>query len=112
MPTWPLIRTSAVKPARASHVLRRIHTEPVLDDLTLTPLFLSEVVSIAAAGKEIPNTKMGVLREVVHLPEADPTHRGALGSPPLSGQGDAYLTMIASVMTRSSCIGTGAEPLR
>ena len=55
---------------RATEVLRRIHTEPVLDDLTLTPLFLSEVVSIAAKGKEIPNTKMGVLREVVHLPDA------------------------------------------
>jgi len=84
---------------QAKPVLRRIHSEPVLDDLTLTPLFLAEVVSIAAAGKEIPGTKMGVLREVVHLPEADPTHRGALASAPLLGQADIYLTALASAMT-------------
>jgi Fe2+ or Zn2+ uptake regulation protein len=87
---------------RATEVLRRIHTEPVLDDLTLTPLFLSEVVSIAVAGKEIPNTKMGVLREVVHLPDADPTHHGALEIAPLSGQADVYLTTLASAMTTIS----------
>jgi len=87
---------------RAPNVLRRIHTQPVLDDLTLTPLFLSEVVSIAAAGKDIPNTKMGVLREVVHLPETDPTHRGALESPPLSGHADTYLIALASTMTTKS----------
>lgn len=84
---------------QASRVLNRIQTEAVLDDLTRTPLFLSEVVSIAAAGKEIPNTKMGVLREVVHLPEADQTHRGALENPPLSGNADRYLTALASAMT-------------
>ena len=71
----------------------------VLDDLTLTPLFLAEVVSIAAAGKEISGTKMGVLREVVHLPEADPTHRGALASAPLLDQADNYLMALASAMT-------------
>jgi hypothetical protein len=87
---------------RAAQVLRRIRTEPVLDNLTLTPLFLSEVVSIAGAGKEIPNTKMGVLREVVHLPDADPTHHGALEIAPLSGQADAYLTTLASAMTTNS----------
>ena len=84
---------------QANPVLRQIHTAPVLDDLTLTPLFLSEVVSIAAAGKEIPRTKMGILREVVHLPEADPTHHGALESAPLSGQADNFLTALASWMT-------------
>jgi hypothetical protein len=87
---------------QAKPVLRRIHSEPVLDDLTLTPLFLAEVVSIAAAGKEIPGTKMGVLREVVHLPEADPTHRGALASAPLLGQSDIYLTALASAMTSNA----------
>ena len=30
---------------------------------------------------------MGVLREVVHLPETDPTHRGALESAPPIGPG-------------------------
>ncbi len=84
---------------KAKPVLRRIHSESVLDDLTLTPLFLAEVVSIAAAGKEIPGTKMGVLREVVHLPEGDPTHRGALASAPLLGQADNYLMALASAMT-------------
>lgn len=84
---------------QAESVLRRIYSEPVLDDLTLTPLFLAEVVSIAAAGKEIPDTKMGVLREVVHLPEADTTHCGSLESAPLSGRADIYLTALASRMT-------------
>lgn len=87
---------------RAAQTLRRIHTDPLLGDLTLTPLFLSEVVSIAAAGKEIPNTKMGVLREVVHLPETDQTHRGALENSPLTGRSDTYLTTLASVMTTNS----------
>ena len=74
----------------------------MLDDPTLTPLFLFEVVSIAAKGREIPNTKMGVLREVVHLPDADPTHHGALEIAPLSGQADAYLVTLASAMTINS----------
>jgi len=87
---------------QASEVLDRIHTEPVLEDLTRTPLFLSEVVSIAAAGKEIPITKMGVLREVVHLPQTDPTHRGALENPPLFGYADTYLMALASAMTANS----------
>jgi len=73
-----------------------------LDDLTLTPLVLSEIVSIAAQGKEIPNTKMGMLREVVHLPDADPTHHGALEIAPLSGQADVYLITLASAMTMNS----------
>jgi hypothetical protein len=87
---------------RASEILKRIHTEPVLDDLTLTPLFLAEVISIAATGKGIPNTKMGVLREVVQLPDADPTHHGALAGAPLFGMADAYLTSLASAMTLGS----------
>lgn len=86
----------------ASQVLDRIHTEPVLDDLTRTPLFLAEVVSIAAAGKEIPITKMGILREVVHLPETDPTHSGALENPPLAGCADSYLMALASAMTANN----------
>ena len=87
---------------RATQILRRIHTEPVLNDLTLTPLFLSEVLSIAAAGKEIPATKMGVLREVVHLPEGDQTHYGALENFPLTGRADKYLTTLSAVMTTDS----------
>lgn len=85
--------------SQANSVLHQIYRAPVLEDLTLTPLFLSEVVSIAAAGKVIPQTKMGVLREVVHLPETDPTHRGALDNAPLLGQADSFLTALASWMT-------------
>jgi hypothetical protein len=86
----------------SGQVLNRIHAEPVLDELTRTPLFLAEVVSIAEAGREIPVTKMGVLREVVHLPEANPTHAGPLENQPLSGHADVYLTSLASTMTATS----------
>jgi hypothetical protein len=85
----------------ANPAIRQIHSSPALDELTLTPLFLSEVVSIAGAGREIPGTKMGVLREVVQLPETDPMHRGALDNAPLFSQADIFLTALAAWMTVS-----------
>lgn len=84
---------------QAPNLLWKLSNDPVLDDLTRTPFFLAEIVSIAAAGKEIPKTKMGVLREVIHLVESDPTHRSALEGSPLFGQEGAYLTVVASTMT-------------
>jgi hypothetical protein len=84
---------------QAPNLLWKLSNDPVLDDLTRTPFFLAEVVSIAAAGKDIPKTKIGVLREVIHLVESDPTHRSALEGNPLFGQASAYLTVLASTMT-------------
>jgi hypothetical protein len=84
---------------QAPNLLWQLSNDPVLDDLTRTPFFLAEVVSIAAVGKDIPKTKMGVLREVIHLVESDPAHRSALEGSPLFGQAGAYLTILASTMT-------------
>ena len=84
---------------QAPNLLWQLNSDSVLDDLTRTPFFLAEVVSIAAAGKDIPKTKMGVLRAVIHLVENDPTHRSALEGNPLFGQAGAYLTVLASTMT-------------
>jgi hypothetical protein len=84
---------------QAPSVLRRLHSEPVLDDLTLTPLFMAEVISIAEAGREIPTTKMGVLREVMNLQAGNPTHHVPLEGAPLSGKAAVYLTSLAYTMT-------------
>ena len=86
-------------PDIARALLRKLNHDPVLDDLTRTPYFLAQVVSIAAAGKEIPNTKMGVLREVIRQLEEDLSYRSMLQSSPLHGQASFYLTAVASAMT-------------
>ena len=44
---------------RATQILRRIHTEPVLNDLTLTPLFLSEVYPLLLRARKFLLPKWG-----------------------------------------------------
>ena len=80
-------------------LLHKLDYDPVLDELTRTPFFLARVVAIAVAGKDVPNTKIGVLREVVRLLESDPAYRTVLQSSPLHGEATSYLTAIAAAMT-------------
>lgn len=86
-------------PDIATALLSKLDHDPVLDELTRTPFFLSRVVSIAAAGQDVPNTKMGVLREVIRLLENDPAYHAILQSSPLHGEAGSFLTAIAAEMT-------------
>jgi hypothetical protein len=89
-------------PELASVLLNKLDHEPVLDELTRTPFFLSRVVSIVAVGQDVPNTKIGVLREVIRLLENDSAYRTVLQSSPLHGDAHAYLIAIAGEMTSKS----------
>ena len=102
----PLSRTQ-----RADYVLRRLaerrqelqvrlDTDPVLDELTRTPLILAEVTTLFEAGKSIPDTKYGVLDEILRLVEESGTHREHLQLPPISGRSAEYLRGLAVDMTR------------
>jgi len=89
-------------PEIALVLLNKLDHDPVLDELTRTPFFLSRVVSIAAVGQDVPSTKMGVLREVIRLLENDSAYRTVLQSSPLHGDARAYLIAIAGEMTSKS----------
>ena len=52
---------------RADALRLKLDVDPVLDDLTRTPFFLSEVTSLFEAGAAVPATKIGVLEAVILL---------------------------------------------
>lgn len=78
----------------------RINIDPVLDDLTRTPLVLSEVASLLEAGIEIPSTKNGIVEKVLQLHEQMNEHRNALQTAPIFGEHVEYLKALAFEMTR------------
>jgi hypothetical protein len=82
-------------PARLEEQFR---SDPVLDDLTRTPMILAEVVSLHEADKPIPTSKLGVLDAVAHLMENSETHQVALANAPLAGMARYYLEELASLM--------------
>ena len=71
----------------------------VLDELTKTPLILSEVTALFDAGIAIPDTEMGVLDAAVRLHEKTEQHASLLEAPPLSGRASVYLAALAEAMT-------------
>jgi hypothetical protein len=84
---------------KASVLAGKLDASPILRELTNTPLILNHVVTLHVEGLEIPNTKMGVLREVVSLVERLENHRIALDSSPLSGKASVFLTDLAVFLT-------------
>jgi hypothetical protein len=75
-----------------------------LDDLTRTPLVLSGVASIFAAGAAIPKTKLGVLSAVMRLLEEMPEHAAHLRDAPLDGLQHHYLGDLATIMTAQGAV--------
>jgi hypothetical protein len=71
----------------------------VLNDLTRTPLILSEVTTLFRSGREIPRTKLGLLRAVVELMEQSEAHSAHLMGQPLWGQAGEYLRDLAIHLT-------------
>lgn len=85
--------------SRADELGTQLDGDPVLDDLTRTPLILAEVTTIFLSGGPIPKTKVGVLASVMRLLEQADEHRGALERPPLTGHSRDYLAELAVQMT-------------
>lgn len=70
-----------------------------LDSITRTPLFLAEVVDLYRSGKDIPQTKMGVLGAVVGAVEISEEHQASLRQGPLRGHAGDYLRALSMEMT-------------
>jgi hypothetical protein len=82
----------------------RIDADSSLDELTCTPLILSEVTSLFEAGVDIPSTKIGILDQVIRLQERREEHRNALQVAPIVGRQTDYLKAIATEMTRRGAV--------
>jgi hypothetical protein len=85
---------------RADELGSKLDNNTTLDDLTRTPLILSEVTTIFQSGAVIPTTKIGVLDAVMRLLEQSDEHRGHLQSAPLQGNAPRYLTDLAIQLTK------------
>jgi len=84
----------------SAHDLRvKLNNSRVLDSITRTPLFLSEVVDLYRVGKDIPATKMGVLGAVMDAIEHSLDHQTSLGQGPLRGHAREYLRSLSMEMT-------------
>ena len=90
--------------AKGNELRARIDADLSLDELTRTPLILSEVASLFEAGAEIPSTKIGILAQVVRLQERRDEHRNALQAAPIFGRQSDYLKVLATEMTRRGAV--------
>ncbi len=89
---------------RASRLRELLEARVSLDDLTRTPLILSEVVSLFDAGAAIPTSKVGVLAAVLDIHERG-EHPNALASAPLYGCQADYLEALALEMVSRGAVG-------
>lgn len=89
---------------KASELRAQLDTDPVLDDLTRTPLLLSEVTAIFEQGAPIPKTKIGVLAAAITLHEQAKEHSTALATAPLNGRAADYLAALAENMTARGAV--------
>jgi hypothetical protein len=89
-----------------------LDADTVLDQLTRTPFFLSEVTSLFKAGESIPSTKTGVLEAVTRLVERSDPHHNFLQRPPLSGRARDYLSELAIPPTAQGAISVADERAR
>ena len=90
--------------AKGDELRARIDADLSLDELTRTPLILSEVASLFEADAEIPSTRIGILAQVLHLQEQRDEHRNALQSAPIFGRQTDYLKALATEMTRRGTV--------
>ena len=89
-----------------------LKSDAVLDELTRTPLMLSEVATLFEAGKPIPKTKMGILDAATRLHEQSPDHGPYLAAAPLEGRAQDYLTALAMAMTKDGTVVISEEESR
>jgi hypothetical protein len=89
---------------RAAELTNLLNTDPVLNELTATPMILSEVTSLFEAGRPIPSSKLGVLDAVMRLLESSEEHAVALEYFPLFGMGRRYLEELGSSLVASGTV--------
>jgi hypothetical protein len=89
-----------------------LDNDPVLDELTRTPLILSEVTSLFEQGASIPKTKMGVLAATIQLHEQAQEHCSHLSVAPLDGRAAEYLSALAENMTKHGAVTVQEERAR
>ena len=89
-----------------------VRGDPVLDELTRTPLILSEVTALFEAGRPIPKTKMGVLEAATKLHEQSQEHAGHLAIAPLGGRAAQYLTALAMAMMEEGAVTMSEQAAR
>ena len=97
---------------RASELRSKLDNDQALDELTQTPLILSEVTALFEAGVPIPKTKMGVLEGAVRLHEQSEKHSSFLALPPLDGRAPEYLAALATAMTEQGAVTALEEAAR
>ena len=85
---------------KAVDLRERIEAEPSLDGLTRTPFILAEVASLFEVGAAIPDTKLGILAQVLDLHEQREEHRNPLATAPVFGRQGDFLKALACAMTR------------
>jgi len=78
----------------------QIESDPVLSEITKTPLILSEITKIYKSGERVPNTKTGVLWSVIESMEESEEHRTQIQSAPLYGRASKYLSEISAIMAQ------------
>lgn len=89
---------------RAVQLNKKLDEDRILDDLTRTPLLLSEVATLFLSNREIPRTKIGVLTAMLDLLEQSDEHRHHLSQPPLSGHSREYLAALAAYMSTDGSV--------
>jgi hypothetical protein len=97
---------------KANELRTQIDNDPVLDELTRTPLILSEVTAIFEQGAPIPHTKMGVLAAAIQLHEQAKEHSTALAVAPLDERAGDYLSALAENMTGRGAVTVNEETAR
>ncbi|MCK4789550.1 MAG: hypothetical protein KAV87_37765, partial [Desulfobacteraceae bacterium] len=90
--------------SRSGELISQLTNDHVLDDLTRTPLILSEVVNIFLSGAAIPRTKTGILDAVMRLAEESAEHRDYLVRSPLLGKSRDYLADLAIQMMKAGTV--------
>lgn len=98
--------------SRAMELDAQLDRDRVLDDLTRTPLILSEVTTLFLGGVPIPRTKVRLLDSVMRLVENADEHQGHLARPPLASHSRNYLALLAVEMTNSGDIAIAQDRAR
>jgi len=89
---------------KADALRAKLDGDPVLDELTKTPLILAEGRDYFEAGAPIPQSKMGVLDSVMRLLEQSVDHASQLQMEPLSGRAHEFLGALAAAMTEQGAV--------
>ena len=97
---------------RALELDKKLDEDRVLDDLSRTPLILSEITTLFLSGREIPRTKIGVLSAMMDFIEGSAEHRHHLTLPPLSGQSREYLAELAAEMMKNGSVTIAESQVR